>query len=149
MVSIALFRNRRQVSSARANQFVQRTTPVVARTEESGTTPRLQARYRLTLASDTAIQLGSAEVGMRILAGSASVIHIGQSHILTTGEERAFSGLVEGLMIRACDGEPLVVEVVLDTASDDHRLLKQQFYARMAHRLQLMDAESKKGAWGA
>lgn len=148
MVSLSLFRKQYQTANADANHSAQRASPASARTETHHPASPLQIRYRLTVAPNDAIQFTSTEIGIRILSGGASLNFSGNSVALTAGEDRAFADLSEGLTIRAAGGGPLTFEVVLDSASDDHQRLKQQHYAHMAHRLQLMDAEYCAGKFG-
>ena len=145
MILASLFRNPREAVLVPEDRSAQRVVPVVARTQPPHPAAPVQARHRLTVAPATAIQFNSPDISLRILSGSASLMESGQSHVLAAGEERAYSNLPEGLTICPTGSEPLVFEVVLDTASDDHQRLKQQFYAHMAGRLQLMDAEYSAG----
>ncbi|MBL8147653.1 MAG: hypothetical protein JNL34_14845 [Anaerolineae bacterium] len=145
MLIVSLFRNPRQAVRIPADHPAQRTLSSTARTEAPLPAAPVQARHRLTLTRGNAILFNSPDIGVRILSGGASLIHTGGSVELAAGEEHAFSGLPEGLTIQATSSEPLVFEAVLDTASDDHQRLKQQFYACMAGRLQLLDAEYTAG----
>lgn len=145
MILASLFRNPREAVLVPEDRSAQRVVPVVARTQPPHPAAPVQARHRLTLTPGTAIHFNLAVIGIRILSGSASLVQSEGGCALAAGEERAYSNLSEGLTIQASGSEPLVFEVVLDTASDDHQRLKQQFYAHMAGRLQLMDAEYSAG----
>lgn len=141
MILASLFRNPRKAVLVPEDHSAQRVAPAIARTQTPLPAAPIQARHRLTLTPGNTIHFNLSSIGLRILSGSASLVQSEGGCALAAGEERAYSNLPEGLTIKASGSEPLVFEVVLDTASDDHQRLKQQFYAHMAGRLQLMDAE--------